>query len=321
MTDIEYRFLDINGIRMRVAEQGRGPLVVLLHGFLNFSYSWRHQLQALAAAGYRAIAPDLRGYGGTDRPSDTAQYTQLHLAGDVVGLIDAYGGEPAVVAGHDWGAMVAWTTALLRPDLVRGVVGMSVPYVPRGPHSLRAMMRERFGERHYIQYFQQPGLADTELSADIAATFRGVFHSGSGAAQTFWNPVLAPEGRWLDAHPDPGTLPSWLSQAEFDAYVSAFSNTGFSGGLNYYRAIDASWELMGAWTGAKIAVPAMFVYGDRDSFGNYASDLIDALPQFVPQLRETVILAGCGHWVQQEQPHEVSGALVRFAQATLPHGS
>ncbi|MFJ4653252.1 alpha/beta fold hydrolase [Nocardia sp. NPDC088792] len=321
MTGIEYRFIETNGIRVRVAEQGRGPLVVLLHGFLNYSYSWRHQLRALAEAGYRAVAPDLRGYGGTDRPADPGQYTQLHLAGDIVGLIDAYGSESAVVAGHDWGAMVAWTTALLRPDRVRGVVGMSVPYVPRGRDSLLTMMRDRFGERHYIQYFQQSGPAEAELSADIAATFRGVFHSGSGAAQTFWNPVLAPGGRWLDAHPDPGTLPRWLPQADLDAYVATFSSTGFTGGLNYYRAIDASWALMGAWTGAKIAVPAMFLYGDRDSFGNYASDLIDALPEHVPHLRETLVLTGCGHWVQQEQPREVSDALVRFAHAMYPQRS
>ena len=136
MTEIAHRFVETNGIRMHLAEEGEGPLVVLLHGFPESWYSWRHQLQALAEAGYHAVAPDQRGYGQTDRPAEIEKYTQLHLVGDVIGLLDALGEEQAVVVGHDWGAPVAWNTALLRPDRVRGVVGLSVPYCPRGPVSM-----------------------------------------------------------------------------------------------------------------------------------------------------------------------------------------
>ncbi|MBU3061920.1 alpha/beta hydrolase [Nocardia sp. NEAU-G5] len=297
---------------MHLAEAGSGPLVVLLHGFLAYSAAWRHQLPVLAAAGYHAVAPDLRGYGDTEAPEGVRHYTQLHLAGDVIGLLDALGADRAVVVGHDWGAMVAWTTALLRPDRIRAVAGLSVPYVPRGPRSLRAMMCERFGERHYIQHFQQEGPAEAELSADLTETFRRVLYSGSGAAQQLWDPVLAPGGRWLDAHPDPGAPPPWLTPAEFDALVSTFARTGFTGGLNYYRATDLSWELMAAWDGARITVPGLFVYGDRDSFGANAPGLIGALPTLIPGLRETVVLPGCGHWAQQERPAEVNEALTRF---------
>ena len=150
MSGVTHRLIDTNGIRMHIAEQGSGPLVVLLHGFPESWYSWRHQLQALADAGYHVVAPDQRGYGQSDRPLDIQKYTQLHLVGDVIGLLDALGEEQAVVAGHDWGAPIAWTTALMRPDRVRGVVGLSVPYMPRGPVSLLAAVRAALGDRFYI---------------------------------------------------------------------------------------------------------------------------------------------------------------------------
>ncbi|MEV5595953.1 alpha/beta hydrolase [Streptomyces sp. NPDC052496] len=308
----EHRHVTVNGIRLHITEQGSGPLVVLLHGFLSYSRAWRRQLGVLAAAGYRAVAPDLRGFGRSDHPPEIGQYTQLHLAGDVIGLLDALGEERAVLVGHDWGAMAAWTTALLRPDRVRGVCGMSVPYAPRGERSLLALLREKFGDRHYIQYFQRPGPAEAELSRDVAATLRGVLHSGSGDAAQPWNPVLAPGGRWLDAHPDPRTPPSWFGQAELDAFTATFARTGFTGGLNLYRAIEPSWQLMAPWHGARVHVPAMFVYGQADSFAHHVGELIDALPRSLSDLRETVALPGCGHWLQHERPRELEEALLRF---------
>ena len=196
MSQVTHRLIDTNGIRMHIAEQGSGPLVVLLHGFPESWYSWRHQLQALADAGYHAVAPDQRGYGQSDRPVDIQKYTQLHLVGDVIGLLDALGEEQAVVAGHDWGAPVAWTTALMRPDRVRGVVGLSVPYLPRGPVSLLAAVRAALGDRFYISYFQQVGVADAELARDVRATMRRLLYSASGDVPISGEPAqpVVPEG-------------------------------------------------------------------------------------------------------------------------------
>ncbi|MEY9932754.1 pimeloyl-ACP methyl ester carboxylesterase [Catenulispora sp. GP43] len=306
------RSLVVGGLRMNVVEAGTGPDVVLLHGFLNYSYSWRHQVRDLAAAGYHVLAPDLRGYGETGRPEDVGQYSVLHLVGDVVGLLDAFRIERATVVGHDWGAMLAWNTALMRPDRVRGVVGMSVPYVPRGDISLLTLMRERFGDLYYMQYFQEQGPAERELARDVAATFRGVLGSGSEP----WDPVLPEGGGWLDCLPDKG-IPDWLAPADLDAHVAAFERTGFTGALNWYRNLERNHELTAAWQRAKIQVPALFLYGTRDAFAGYASALIDDLPNVVPHLRSVVRL-DAGHWVQQERPDEVTAALVDFLERDRP---
>ncbi|MEY9860005.1 pimeloyl-ACP methyl ester carboxylesterase [Catenulispora sp. GAS73] len=300
------RSLVVGGLRMNVVEAGTGPDVVLLHGFLNHSYSWRHQVRDLAAAGYHVLAPDLRGYGETGSPRDAGQYSVLHLVGDVVGLLDAYRIERATVVGHDWGSVLAWNTALMRPDRVRGVVGMSVPYVPRGDVSLLTTMRERFGDSFYMQYFQEPGPADRELARDVPATFRGVLGSGSQP----WDPVVPEGGGWLDRLPDKG-IPDWLSPADLDTYVAAFERTGFTGALNWYRNMERNHELTAAWQHAPIQAPALFIYGTRDAFSRYASALIDDLPSHVPDLRG-VVRIDAGHWVQQERPDEVTAALVDF---------
>jgi pimeloyl-ACP methyl ester carboxylesterase len=317
MSEVSHRFIQTNSIRMHLAEQGSGPLVVLLHGFPESWYSWRHQLRALADAGYHAVAPDQRGYGQTDRPADADKYTQLHLVGDVVGLLDALGASQAVVMGHDWGAPVAWNTALVRPDRVRGVVGMSVPYAPRGPVSTLTAMRSLFGEGFYMAYFQQPGVADAELARDVAATVRRFLYAASGdgpipaaAAQ----PVISQGAGMLDILAEPAVLPAWLTQADLDFYVAEFERTGFTGGLNWYRTIDLSWELMAAWHGALVSPPALYVAGDRDLVVRFPgmSQLITNLRLFVPNLRKTVMLPGCGHWTQQERAADVNAAILEF---------
>lgn len=320
MPTVTHRFVETNGIRMHVAERGAGPLVVLLHGFPESWYSWRHQLAALADAGYRAVAPDQRGYGQTDRPDDPRQYTQLHLVGDVVGLLDALGEERAVVVGHDWGAPVAWHTALFRPDRVRGVVGLSVPYTPRGPVSSLAAARAVLGDGFYMAYFQQPGGADAELGRDPRASLRRLLFSASGDAPQVEpppQPVIPPGGGILDITAEPDALPPWLTEADLDVYAANFARTGFTGGLNWYRAIDLSWELMAPWQGAPVLPPALYLAGDRDLVVNFPGmrDLIAALPAFVPNLTDTVILPGCGHWTQQERPAAVNDALLRFLAA------
>jgi pimeloyl-ACP methyl ester carboxylesterase len=321
MSSINHRFVEVNGISMHIAEQGSGPLVLLLHGFPESWYSWRHQLAALADAGFHAVAPDQRGYGQTDRPEAVERYTQLHLVGDVIGLLDALGEEQAVVAGHDWGAPVAYNAGLLRPDRVRGVILLSVPYVPRGPISLLTAMRMVLGDGFYMAYFQQPGVAEAELERDVRRSLRMLFYSASGNAPRPAGPppqpVVPPGKGVLDIMADPAQLPAWLTEADLDFYTTEFERTGFRGGLNWYRTIDLSWELMAAWNGALLLPPTLFVAGDRDLVVNFPGmdDLLPNLRLFIPRLTETVMLPGCGHWTQQERPDEVNAAILTFLQS------
>ena len=324
MSEIGHRFVETNGIRMHIAEAGVGPPVILCHGFPESWYSWRHQLQALAAAGFHAVAPDMRGYGQTDRPDAIDQYTLLHLVGDIVGLADALGAETAVVAGHDWGAPVAWHAALLRPDRFRGVIGLSVPYRPRGSTRPTPAMPQTDDALFYQLYFQTPGVAEAELERDARATMRTVLYSASGdaaAARGAWaqaggTPVgmVSRQRGFLGGMVNPANLPGWLSEADIDFYTGEFARTGFRGGLNWYRNIDRNWELLAPFAGARVTIPALYVAGDRDLVVAFRGmdQLIPNLRNFVPQLRNTVMLPGCGHWTQQERPAEVNAAMIEF---------
>jgi pimeloyl-ACP methyl ester carboxylesterase len=310
---ITHRHLDIGGLRMHIAEAGSGPLVLLLHGFPESWYSWRHQLTALAAAGFHAVAPDQRGYGQTDAPSQPGQYTILHLTGDVIALLDALGAGQAVVAGHDWGAPVAWHAALLRPDRVRGVIGLSVPYRPRGSRPPIAAMRARFGAGFYMVYFQQPGVAEAELSQDVPATFRKLLYSASGDGPG-GAPIVPPGGGFLDTCADPERLPAWLTSADIETYARQFAASGFTGPLNWYRNLDRNWELTAAWRRAPVTVPALDLAGDRDLVVRApgALQMLPRLREFAPRLRDPVLLPGCGHWTQQERADEVNQAMIGF---------
>jgi pimeloyl-ACP methyl ester carboxylesterase len=310
--------IDVNGIQLHIAEQGEGPLVVLLHGFPESWHSWRHQFGPLAEAGFRVVAPDQRGYGGSDRPEDVAAYSILHLVGDVVGLIHALGEEQAFVVGHDWGAPVAWHTALLRPDVVRGVAGLSVPPPFRGAQPPLKTMQERFGGRFYWNYFNQPGAADAEFGADTRTALRKLLFSASGDAPGAGRPeqslVDDPERGWLADAPNPEVLPEWLTEADLDTLTESFE-PGFTGALNWYRNLDRNWELTAPWQGAVVSPPALYVYGDRDLVPAFPGtpELIEKLPELMPNLRrEPVVLPGCGHWTQQERPAEVNEALIDF---------
>jgi pimeloyl-ACP methyl ester carboxylesterase len=313
---IQHRQLDARGLRMHVAEAGTGPLVLLLHGFPECWYSWRHQLVALAAAGFHAVAPDQRGYCRTDRPESVGAYSILHLTGDVIALMDALGEESAVVAGHDWGAPVAWHAALLRPDRVRGVIGLSVPYRPRGSTPPLTVLRAGLGPGFYMLYFQEPGRADEELARDVPATFRKVLYGASGTAPPLV-PIVQPGGGFLDLCPDPAELPGWLTEGDIGVFAAEFAATGFTGPLNWYRNLDRNWELTAPWHHAPVTVPALYVAGDRDFvLGQPGPDELAArLRQTVPRLREAILLPGCGHWTQQERPGEVSRAMIEFARA------
>jgi pimeloyl-ACP methyl ester carboxylesterase len=310
--------IDVNGIRLHIAEQGEGPLVVLLHGFPESWHSWRHQFGPLAEAGFRVVAPDQRGYGRSDHPEDVAAYSILHLVGDVVGLVHALGEERAFVVGHDWGAPVAWHTALLRPDVVRGVAGLSVPPPFRGAQPPLRTMRERFGGHFYWNYFEQPGIAEAEFEADTRAALRKLLYSASGDAPGAGRPEQAlvedPERGWLADAPDPEVLPGWLTEEDLDALTDSYAR-GFTGALNWYRNLDRNWELTAPWQGAAVSPPALYVYGDRDLVPAFPGtpELIEKLPELMPDLRrKPIVLPGCGHWTQQERPAEVNEALLDF---------
>jgi pimeloyl-ACP methyl ester carboxylesterase len=321
MNELKHSVVETNGIRMHIAEQGIGPLVVLCHGFPESWYSWRHQLRALADAGYRAVAPDMRGFGGTDAPAAIDAYTMLHMVGDVVGLVDALGERTAVIAGHDWGARVAWQSARLRPDRFRAVIGLSVPFIPRGPSRPTAMMPQTDDAWFYQLYFQQPGVAEEELQRDVRHTIRALLYSGSGEAKAGAGPaarsasgMVPRSGGFLTNRMVPATLPSWLTEADIDVYAGEFGRTGFRGGLNWYRNIDRNWELLAPFTDVPVKVPALYIAGKLDAVlaFRHVEPLIANLKQFVPQLRETILLEGCGHWTQQEKAAAVSAAMIGF---------
>lgn len=315
-----HRVHQVNGIRLHTVEEGEGPLVLLVHGFPESWYSWRHQLPALAEAGYRAVAIDVRGYGRSSKPMPIEEYRMLCLVADNVALVEALGETHAVVVGHDWGAPIAWSSALLRPDMFRAVAGLSVPFSPpsdtRPSDAFRAMGGD---EEFYIEYFQQPGRAEAEIEADVRNWLLGFYFTASGEAP-------APEGgrtvatiphgaRMADRFRYPDRAPAWLSDDDLDVYAGEFERTGFTGGLNRYRNVDRDFEELSVYRHAAIEVPALFIGGDRDGPTIWGRPAIDRFPQTLPKLHRSIILEGCGHWTQQERSVEVNAALVDFLAA------
>ncbi len=323
------RIIEANNIRINIAEQGSGPLVVLCHGFPESWYSWRHQMRALAEAGFHAVAPDMRGYGKSDRPEAIDQYTIFHLVGDLVGVLDALDAKSAVVVGHDVGASVAWQAAQMRPDRVRAVVGLSVPFRPRATVRPTSAMPRTADAEFYMLYFQEPGVAEAELERDPRSTLRNMLFgasgegvaaaraaaAGSGAAP---NLGMVPKGgRFLRGPRSPARLPAWLTEADVDFYAGEFNRSGFRGPLSYYRNLDRNWEIQAALSGAQVTVPALYIAGDRDFIVSFPGmdQLVANLKHFVPGLRKAQMLPGCGHWTQQERAVEVNAALIEFLRS------
>ena len=317
MTEPSFKTLPINGIQMRVAEQGSGPLVLLCHGWPESWYSWRHQLAALAAAGYRAVAPDMRGYGGTDAPAAVDQYTLLHLVGDMVDLVHALGEAQAVIVGHDWGAPVAWHSALLRPDLFRAVVGMSVPFTPPARTDLLSALAAGGIHNFYMQYFQNPGVAEAEFERDVEASLRRIHFSGSGDApeRAHFGTVDFEQG-YLSNTVEPDALPAWMDADDLAYYTAEFTRAGFRGGLNWYRNLKRSQPLLMPWRGRAIQQPSMFIAGSRDGVLRFpaSKSQIERFSSTLPALRGCHILEGAGHWVQRERAAVVSELLVGFVK-------
>ena len=301
-------------IDLLVYHAGSGPLVLLLHGFPELAYSWRHQFAPLVAAGFHVAAPDQRGFGGTSCPPNIEDYAVERLASDAAAIIRHLAdGQPAVVIGHDWGAPVAWHTALRYPDLVRAVGSLSVPHGRRAARPPLDTMREASGADHifYVDYFQTPGLAESELEANTRDSLLGFMWSISGDAprDERFQPIKR-GNRFVDSFVVPSSLPSWLPEEDLAVYTRAFEKTGFRGGLNWYRNVNRNWELSADLAGATVKQPALFVTGSRDPARNPAG--MERMRDVVPDLRVFEVIEGCGHWTQQERPNEVDEHLLKF---------
>lgn len=313
MGETTHRFIETNGIRMHIAEQGEGPLVVLCHGFPESWYSWRHQLSALAEAGFHAVAPDQRGYGQTDRPEAIEAYDLFQLTGDIVGLVHALDEEQAVVIGHDWGAPIAAHCALLRPDLFQAVALLSVPYFAGSWKDKRptTAMKEIVGDKEFYQlYFQEPGKAEQELEADVEKTIRLFLYSSHGDKPL--RLIYDKSEKMLETGSVPETLPGWLTEEDIAFYVKEFERTGFRGGLNWYRNIDRRWETMSFLIGAKIRQPSLFIAGENDGVIAWRRKAYDRLEEAMPNLKKKILIPEAGHWIQQEKFAEVNQLLLEF---------
>lgn len=314
VTDARHRLVNAPGCRIHLVEQGTGPLVLLVHGFPESWYSWRHQLSAIAAAGFRAAAIDVRGYGRSSKPRDVAAYRMLAHVADNVGVVQALGAETATVVGHDWGSVIAANSALLRPDVFTAVGLLSVPYTPRGGSRPTDVFDKIGGsEEFYVNYFQEPGRAEAEIEPDVRGWLAGIYatlSAGTVPADGEANVLLVPQGGQLRDRFAAGTLPAWLSEADLDFYAGEFERTGVTGALNRYRNVDRDWEDLAAWNGAPIRQPSLFAGGALDASTTWLNGAIEAYPTTLPGLVSSHVLEGCGHWIQQERADEVNRLLV-----------
>jgi pimeloyl-ACP methyl ester carboxylesterase len=348
MSSIRHSTVQTNGVRIHLAEQGQGPLVLFVHGFPELWYSWRHQLAARADAGYRAVAIDQRGYGRSSKFWDPLEYRISRLVADVVGVVRALGEQTAVLVGHDWGALVAWTAAWQHPEVFRAVVGMSVPFSGRG---LVALPGSPFGEVRpselhrciagdqldfYQEYLATLGPSIAEVESDVRGWLRDVVWSFSGGppmppgfdpgcvdpiALTRVSAACIPHGaRMRDRLVGPERMPAWFTEADLDYYVEEFERTGFACAVSYYRALDASWEELLPMVGKPVSVPALFIGAERDVTTLWGAEAIARAKEHIPEYAGSVILPGAGHWIQQERPAETNRLLLDFLDR-LPRSS
>ncbi|XP_062150322.1 uncharacterized protein LOC133858886 [Alnus glutinosa] len=317
MEGIEHRTVNVNGINMHIAEKGEGPVILFLHGFPELWYSWRHQILALASLGYRAVAPDLRGYGDTDAPASPASYTSLHVVGDLVALLDAIAADQdkVFVVAHDWGAIIAWYLCLYRPDKVKALVNLSVAFTLRNPkRKPLESLRDFYGDDYYICRFQEPGEIEAEFAQIGTTRVLKEF-------LTYRNPgpLFLPKGKGFGHPPDALIdLPSWLSEEDINYYATKYEKTGFTGAVNYYRDLDLNWELNAPWTGTQVKVPVKFIVGDLDLTYNApgAKEYIHkgGFKKYVPFLQEVVVMEGVAHFIHEERPDEINKHIYDFIQ-------
>lgn len=311
MEKIEHTTVATNGINMHIASIGTGPVILFLHGFPELWYSWRNQLLSLSSLGYRCIAPDLRGHGDTDAPPSSATYSGIHIAGDLVGLLDHLGIDQVFLVGHDWGAMMAWYFCWFRPDRVKALVTLSVPFFPRNP-TIKFVdgLRASLGDDYYFCWFQEPGVAEEDFARmDTAILMKKLF-------SVFDDLLFIPKDIGFSGLQISDTLPSWLTEEDINYYAKKFDQKGFTGGLNYYRAADLTWELTAPWTGLQVKVPSKFIVGDQDivykmpGVKEYVQN--GGFKKDVPNLQDVVVMEGVAHFINQEKPKEISKHIYDF---------
>lgn len=313
---MKHRVVDARGTRIHLVEDGEGPLVLMVHGFPESWYSWRHQIPAVAGAGFRAVAIDVRGYGRSSAPLAVEEYSMLRHVSDNLGVVEELGVDSAVIVGHDWGSPIAATSALLRPDVFAAVALLSVPYSPPGGRRPTDVFAGMAGgdEEFYISYFQEPGRAEAEIELDVRSWLTGFYVGASGdapAVEGGGTIASVPWGGMLrDRFPTVDQLPPWLTDDDLDFYVGEFERTGFRGGLNRYRNVDQDWRDLQAWRNRPIEVPALFIAGEKDGPAVWGRRTIERHASTLPQLQGSHILDGCGHWVQQERADEVNAILL-----------
>ena len=311
---ISQRRVQTNGIQLNIAEAGEGKLVLLLHGFPESWYSWRHQLKPLAEAGYHVVAPDMRGYGQSDKPTEITRYNQVEIIGDVIGLISALGHKEAIVIGHDWGAPTAWGAAADFPEKVKAVGALSVPFSPRADDPPLERMKKMFKDRFFYQlYFQEPGVAEAELERDVRIFLRKFLYWASGDVSGSLAPQRSPDSDLLSDLTDPQAFPAWLTEADLDFYTAEFERNGFGAPLNYYRNHNLTWELTRNRVD-QIKQPALFVAGEKDPVIMLGKLALENMATHVTDIRINELIPDIGHWTQQEAPEPVTRSILRFLE-------
>lgn len=312
-----HRLAETNGVRLHYVEAGEGPLVILLHGFPYLWFMWRRQIDALASAGYRVVAPDIRGFGRSDCPATPESCDILQCVGDLVGLMRTLNEPSAVIVGHDLGAWVAYAGAQMRPDLFRALVMLNTPVTPREsqrPGDFWKTLKVRTGKRFYQQYFEQRTEAEAEMNADIRRTLRSIFYSISGNAvgEQRWRLFIADDETFLDTVHDPQRLPAWLPEIALDYYTSEYARNGFGAPLSHYQARNRNWELTAFVEGLKVSQPSLFIGGAADPAAELFMPNYDKLESHLPNLRGKVLLEGVGHSAAEEQPEVINRMLQSF---------
>ncbi len=318
MIHVAFTTVQNGNTALRVATTGSGPLILCIHGWPELWVSWRHQMEHFSKLGFTVAAMDVRGYGGSAKPTEIEAYRLTELCGDAAAVIDALGGGSAIVFGHDWGAPIAWNTARLYPEKVRAVAGMSVPYTPVGPTSSVDLWKQLYADRFFYQnYFQNPGVAEAEFGRDSAASLRMIYFALSGQAEGAFLAPKPVDATFLDGLVDPDPFPAWMSAEELGMYAEAIEAGGWYGPLNRYRAQELDSSELGSRPDPMLTQPATFIGGELDPVRNFVPglDIFSFAPAACSDFRGSVIIPGVGHWVQQEAPVEVNAALQAFVES------